>query len=204
MKLYVSLTSPYARMVRIIILEKALQEQIEIVPAQTRKKNSPYYKINLTGRVPCLIRDDGVAMEESQLICAYLDHLHGAPRFDHPSGSAGWESRRMEALGRSLMDGLAVWGRVLALPEDERSTTVIEHERERSRRLFSLWETEVDHPLLGGDLNMIQITLICALQLERRNPGINWRPDHPKLSAWADQISGRDSIAETIPQLMPT
>jgi glutathione S-transferase len=199
MKLYVTPTSPYARIVRIVILEKGLEGHIEIIRAQTRKTDSPYYSINASGRVPYLIRDDGVAMEESRLICAYLDHLDSSPVFDHPSGNMGWESRRLEALARSLMDGLCVWGRELNRPEDERSPTIIEHERQRSQRMTHLWESEIDHPLMNGQLNMAQITLICALQLERRNPGVQWRPDHPKLSEWTDRISERASIAGTLP-----
>jgi glutathione S-transferase len=201
MKLYVTFTSPYARLVRIVILEKGLQSQVEILKAQTRQTDSPYYSINPSGRVPYLIRDDGVAMEDSQLICNYLDHLNGSPLFSHPSGHAGWESRRLEALARSLMECLCVWGRVLVLPEDERSPTVIEHERQRSRRIINLLESEIDHPLLNGEFNMAQMTLICALQLERRNPAIQWRQGHPRLSEWTDKIDERESITETIPPL---
>jgi glutathione S-transferase len=73
-------------MVRIVILEKGLAKGIEIIRAQTRKTDSPYYEVSASGRVPYLIRDDGTAMEESQLICAYLDHLDGPAVFDHPSG----------------------------------------------------------------------------------------------------------------------
>ena len=201
MKLYVTPTSPYSRMVRIVILEKALEKGIEIIRAQTRKTNSQYYEVNASGRVPYLLRDDGIAMEESQLICAYLDHLDSSPVFDHPSGNQGWESRRLEALARSLMDGLCVWGRELYRPEDERSPTIIEHERQRSRRMTDFWESEIEHPLMYGQLNMAQIALVCALQLERRNSGIQWRPGHPKLSVWTDRISERTSIAETLPPL---
>jgi len=204
MKLYVTFTSPYARMVRIVILEKHQQGHVEIIKAQTRKPDSPYYSISPSGRVPYLIRNDGVAMEDSQLICAFIDHLDGAPVFDHPSGSAGWESRRLEALARSLMESLCVWGRVLVLPEGERSPTVIEHERQRSKRLFNLWESEIDHPLLNDELNLVQITLVCALQLDRRNKGNQWRQYHPKLSEWADRIGERPSVAETIPPLKQT
>jgi glutathione S-transferase len=201
MKLYVTLTSPYARMVRIVIREKDLEERVEIIQALTRKTDSPYYSINPSGRVPYLIDDDGVAMEDSQLICAYLDHLDGTPIFNHPSGSAGWRARRLEVLARSLMESLCVWGRVLALPEGERSPTVIEHERQRSKRLIKLWESEIDHPALNGEINLAQITLVCALQLDRRNNDNQWRPDHPRLSSWADRISERASIADTLPPL---
>ena len=201
MELYITPNSPFARMVRIVILEKGLESRIEIIRAQTRITDSPYYSINASGRVPYLIRDDGIAMEESQLICAYLDHLDGSPVFDHPSGAKGWESRRLEALARSLMDGLCVWVRELNRPEDERSPTIIEHERQRSRRMAALWEREIDHPLMHGQLNMAQIALVCALHLERRNPGIQWRPDHPKLSEWTNRISERAPIAQTLPLL---
>ena len=82
MKLYITAGSPYARMARIMVLEKALESRVEIIVAQTRRADSPYYKINPSGRVPFLVRDDGVGLEESSLICAYLDHLDGKPAFD--------------------------------------------------------------------------------------------------------------------------
>jgi glutathione S-transferase len=75
MKLYVTFTSPYARLARILVLEKALEDRVEIIAAKTRTTNSPYYQINPSGRVPYLIDDSGVGMEDSQLICAYLDSL---------------------------------------------------------------------------------------------------------------------------------
>jgi len=73
MKLYVTFTSPYARLTRIVVLEKGLQDRVEVIAAQTRVADSPYYKINPSGRVPYLIDDAGVGMEDTQFICAYLD-----------------------------------------------------------------------------------------------------------------------------------
>ena len=43
---------------------------MELVPAQVREPDSPYYRINPSGRVPWLLRDDGTGLEESALICA--------------------------------------------------------------------------------------------------------------------------------------
>jgi glutathione S-transferase len=199
MKLYITPGSPYARIARVVVLEKGLESRVEIIAAQTRLADSPYYGINPSGRVPCLIRDDGVGLEESAVICAYLDHLDGNPAFDLPAGDQAWEARRLEASARSMLDGLAVWGREILRPQDERSPTVLQHEARRSRRLADLWEAEIDHPLMRGALNLAQITLACALGLEARIPDLRWRPRHPKLCDWFGRIAARPSFAATAP-----
>jgi glutathione S-transferase len=199
MKLYVTQPSPYARMARIVVLEKGLESRVEIIIAQTRLTNSPYYKINPSGRVPYLVRDDGVGLEESAVICAYLDQVDGNPLFDVPGGEQAWESRRLEALARSMLDGLTVWGREITRPENEQSPTVLRHEADRSERMADLWEREIDHPLMRGALNMAQITLACALGFEPRIPDLRWRPGHPKLCDWFGNIAARPSIAATVP-----
>ena len=199
MKLYITPGSPYARIARIVILEKRLESRVEVIVARTRLADSPYYKINPSGRVPYLIRDDGVGLEESALICSYLDHLDGKPAFDLPSGDEAWEARRLEALARSMMDGLAVWGRELARPENERSPTTLRHEADRGARMADLWEEAIAHPVMSGPLNLAQITLACALGLEARNPYLHWRPGHPKLCDWLAHIAARPSLAATAP-----
>jgi glutathione S-transferase len=65
--------------------------------------------------------------------------------------------------------------------------------------MVDVWEREIDHPLMRGALNMLQITLACALGLEARNPGFLWRPRRPKLSAWFDRIAARPSFTATAP-----
>jgi len=199
MKLYVTPGSPYARMTRIVVLEKGLQHRVEVVAATTRTADSPYYRINPTGRVPYLVRDDGVGLEESQFICAYLDHLDGKPVLALPDDDPTWEGRRLEALARSLLDGLSVWLREIMRPESERSPKLIEHETTRARRVVDMWEAEVNHPLMRGPLNLIQLTLACALGLEERNPGFLWRPDHPGLAAWFGRVAARPSFVATGP-----
>jgi glutathione S-transferase len=55
MKLYVTYTSPYARLARIVVVEKKLEGRVEILQAKTRTAGSPYYQINPSGRVPYLM-----------------------------------------------------------------------------------------------------------------------------------------------------
>lgn len=199
MKLYITPGSPYARMARVVVLEKGMENRVEIVVAKTRAADSPYYRINPSGRVPYLVRDDGGGLEESALICAYLDHLDGHPAFNLTADDRSWESLRLEALARSMLDGLSVWGREILRPESERSPGVIQHEADRAQRMTDLWETEIDRPFMRGGLNIVQITLACALGLEARNPDFRWRPRHPKLCKWFDHIAKRPSFTATAP-----
>ena len=62
MKLYITEGSPYARIARVAIIEKGLENRVEIILAKTRSANSPYYGVNPSGRVPYLIRDDRVGL----------------------------------------------------------------------------------------------------------------------------------------------
>ncbi|MGZ5124357.1 MAG: glutathione S-transferase family protein [Burkholderiales bacterium] len=199
MKLYITDGSPYARIARVVILEKGLQSRVEIVLAKTRVADSPYYRVNPSGRVPYLVRDDGVGLEESALICEYLDHIDGKPAFDLPGAEQRWEARRLEALARSMTDGIAVWYREIRRPQNEQSPTIVQHEANRAARFADLWEREITHPLMCGPLNLPQITLACAFGLESRLPSFRSRSRHPRLSDWLDRIAERPSLAATAP-----
>jgi len=201
-KLYITLTSPYARLARIVVIEKELDDKVEQIIAKTRQADSPYYQVNPSGRVPCLILSDGTRLEESQLVCSYLDHLDAAPRFEPPIGTEELQVRRLEALARSLMDGVSVWIREGFRPVDERSPSIVSHEQARAARLIDVWENEIIDSVMQGDLNnMAQLTLISTLQLEQWNPDFKWREGHPRLVAWCDQLSDRPSLQETAPVL---
>lgn len=199
MKLYITPGSPYARMARIVVLEKGLEGRVEVIVAKTRAADSPYYAIAPSGRVPFLVRDDGTGLEESALICDYLDRLDGDLMFVLPGGELNWEARRLEAHARSLLDGLSVWGREIVRPASEQSAGVIRHEQDRARRMMDLWDREVGHTVMHGPFNRVQLTLACALGLEARNPGLRWRTGHPALVDWYDRIVARPSFAATVP-----
>lgn len=202
MKLHITPGSPYARMARIVIIEKGLEDRVEVVLAKTRTPDSPYYMINPSGRVPFLERDDGPGYEDSPLICLYLDGLGGKPALHPADGPAGMEMRRIEAMARSMLDGLSVWGReIIYRPEGMRSEMIMAHEAARAMRLADAFEREMANPVLTGPLNIAQITLGCAVNGPGapRLCGQDWRATHPKLAAWAEKIAARPSFAATKP-----
>lgn len=200
MKLYVTYTSPFSRLARIVVAEKGLGDRVEIVQARTRTADSPYYRINPSGRVPYLIDDAGVGMEDSQLICAYLDGLDGKPWLHTPECAADLSYRRLEATARSMCDGIAVWVREMRRPESERSPGILRHEQARAERLADFFETKVLDPLLQGPPTMAHLILVVGLEDSRnRGPG-DLTDGRPQLAAWLRGISDRPSIRATAPR----
>ena len=198
MKLYVTYTSPYARLARIVVAEKALHDRVEIIEAKTRTPGSPYFLINPSGRVPYLLDDVGVGMEDSQLICAYLDSLDGNPRF-HGLPFEGWAYRRLEAAARSMCDGISVWAREMSRPANERSPTVLTHEVARSQRMADFFEGQVADPPLKGAPGMGHFVLAVALDAARRRGLGDLTDGRTQLARWMRRISEMPSMRATVP-----
>lgn len=198
MQLYVTLTSPYARLARIVVIEKGLEDRVEIVEAKTRTPDSPYYRVNPSGRVPFLISEGGLQMEDSRIICAYLDNLDGKPPL-HPAADADWSHRRLEASARSMLDGIAVWAREMSRPENLRSSTALAHEAARTQRMADVFEGAVAHPVLQAETNMAQLVLAVALETARARKFGDLTDGRPQLAAWLPPISQRPAMRATAP-----
>jgi glutathione S-transferase len=199
MKLYVTYGSPYARLARIVVIEKALEDRVEIIAAKTRTTGSPYYQINPSGRVPYLVDDGGAGMEDSQLICAYLDGLDGKPRFHGASRASDWASLRLEFAARSMCDGIAVWGREMVRPEHERSPTTLAHEAARAQRMADFFEDRVADPPMQGPPGMAHLILAIAVETARKRGLGDLTAGRPRLTHWMRPIADLPSMRKTAP-----
>jgi glutathione S-transferase len=202
MKLYVTYGSPYARLARIIVIEKALEDRVEIIEAKTRTPGSRYYQINPSGRVPYLVDDHGAGMEDSQLVCAYLDALDGKPRFHNASHASDWAYLRLEFAARSMCDGIAVWAREIRRPENERSRTTLAHESARAQRMADFFEDRVTHPPMQGPVCMAQLILAVAVEMARKRGLGDLASGRPRLASWMRSISELPSMQRTAPPVV--
>ncbi len=206
MKLYSLTPSGYSHMARIVRLEKGLTNRIELIPVTTRGVDNALYAINPSGRVPALVLDDGTVLEDSPLVCWYMDHLDGKPTLHPQEGMAGLEHRRIEATARAMADGVAVWAREFRYREPEKtmSEATQVHERGRIQRLADVFEKEAQGVVLSGPLNMAQITLAAVfsfLPLITDKRGFRWHDGRPNFRAWVERMYGYASIADTLPPL---
>src|SRR5271155_3443388 len=74
MKLLYTKRSPYARKVRVIVLEQNIA--LDLIDEDLQKKSQRLLDANPLGKVPTLILDNGTTVFDSPVICQYLDSLN--------------------------------------------------------------------------------------------------------------------------------
>lgn len=198
MKLYGSLTSPYARKVRILIAEKALP--CEFVAIDPGASAGPLGRLNPLGKVPVLERDDGSTLFDSPVILEYLDSL-AAPALIPAAGEAHWTVRRWEALADGIMD--AVVARLIETrrPPTQQSEDVIRKQEVKVANALDFAEAQLDDApyLAGRSFTVADIAFGAAVEyIDLRYPH-DWRQTHARLARWHAGVAERASFRATRP-----
>ena len=102
MELYLNATSPYARLVRIVLLEKGLADTVTLKWCDPWADDAELLKANPAGRIPALVTEEGTTLSESMLIAVYLDSVSPNPPM-LPAASRG-DVLHLAGLGQNLMD----------------------------------------------------------------------------------------------------
>lgn len=201
MRLFYTLGSPYARMVRIALLETGLNARVQEQEVTLRDPDSALLPHNPVGRVPTLELDDGMILTESLLILQYIDAVQTGAKMLPRDGSDHWRVLSEMGLATGFLEGIVTWGRMLRNPENERARAVLELETIRTNRTADALEQSIAQGAYAGpDMNTARIVLGCTLGwVELRHTVWKWREKRPALSAWYDTIMAAPSFQATLP-----
>ena len=193
MQLYSSPATPFGRKAAIVAREHGIA--LDIVNVNPFDSGA-LERLNPVKLVPVLVLDDGTALYDSAVICAWLDEAGGGPTL-HPAAGK-WDWQRRMALGQALAETSVAWILQKRLPEAERSATLMARYDARWRRIAARLEAEAG-ALAGAPFRMDHVTAICGLgHLEFRH-AVDWRATCPALAAWYDAMLERPSVAATRP-----
>ncbi|MGO2242328.1 MAG: glutathione S-transferase family protein [Halomonas sp.] len=197
MELYLNATSPYARLVRIVLMEKGLMDAVTLKWCDPWADDADLLKANPAGRIPALVTEEGTRLSESMLIAVYLDSVSPNPPM-LPAASLG-DVLHLAGLGQNLMD--AAFNTVIARKHYGNEIDDSELGQRRSRaiqRLLKQLNSELGEKQQASTINLGEIAIAVSLDyLAFRLPEVNWEEDYPQLQAWHAGVTARASFQQT-------
>jgi len=200
MKLYASSGSPFARKIRVMLLEKSAPHELEMVDLWAP---NDLKKTNPVGKVPALRLDDGRALIGSPLIADYVDSRFPEPRFIPVDPELRLEVRRWEALADGTMDAaVASLYEMRFHDEQKRSTVWLERQLGKLDAGFAALEGMLGDRrwCVGGAMSLADIAIACHIGfITLRRPEYFPRDRYPNLTRLWNSMEARESMKRTVP-----
>jgi glutathione S-transferase len=201
MILHWSPKSPFVRKVMVAAHEKGLPGRLELVrnPVAMTAPNAELMRVNPLSKLPTLELADGTVLQDSGVICAYLDTLEGPAILFPVAGQAFWQVQARHSLVNGLLDVLILLRNERERPDGARSQPHIdafEVKKAAALREIASWPLEP----CGQTIDIVQITTGCLLgYLDFRFADEDWRGAYPTLANWFETFAARPSAIATVP-----
>ena len=200
--------SPFVRKVNVALLEKAVD--FEIDPVTPFSPPDGFRDLSPLGKIPALRHDDRI-VNDSSVICHYLDQLHPTPSLyptdAYDSARAEWIEEYVDG-GLVPIAGPGVFRPLVLLPslmgqepDEEGAQKVIDEELPA---FFDYLDAQLGDQefFVGNAISIADITVASGF-VNLRLAGV--RPEAsrwPKLNDFLKRMHGRDSFDQVIAPLL--
>lgn len=190
MKLLASMTSPYARKLRVVAHELGVALPVEDTSPMTDP--AALLAANPLGKVPALVLEDGTAIVDSPVIAAFLLASVPGQRLKPDSGPGHWAALTTEALADGVLDAAIILRfnmaqGITAGPWVERQYKAIE-------RALAVMNGRV------GGSGFGDICIAVAVDyLAFRFPDLDWRTHNPALVELVARLRDTPAFMATRP-----
>jgi glutathione S-transferase len=201
MELLIARPSPYARKIRVALIEKGIP--CEITVDNPWLENPRIQTVNPIGKVPALITDSGDVIHDSKVIFEYIETMFSGPTLTPDNAKERIAHKQIEAICDGICDAVVLIALEGTRPEEKQSEAWVERQ---TRKIYAGVE-EINARLndrksfTALEFGLAEISTVVMLEyIDFRFSEFDWRPLYPALFALFSQISLRDSFVKTKPE----
>lgn len=198
-KLLSATPSPYARKVRIALMEKGIPfELVTEVPWDTTTTTPKY---NPLEKLPVLIADDGTSVYESRFILEYLELKHPMPPMLPRDVDGIIAAKRLEVLCDGICDALILMFFEKQRKEGQSAEWTARQRRKVDGGLREMARLVGDRAFAVGDtfgLGDIAVATVTGY-IGVRWPDLGLRSLYPNLAQFSDRMEQRPSLQNSRP-----
>ena len=206
MELLIARPSPYARKIRVALIEKGIP--CEITVDNPWLENPRIQTVNPIGKVPALITDSGDVIHDSKVIFEYIETMFSGPTLTPDNAKERIAHKQIEAICDGICDAVVLIALEGTRPEEKQSEAWVERQ---TRKIYAGVE-EINARLNGRksfsalEFGLAEIATVVMLEyIDFRFSEFDWRPLYPALTALFSEVSQRESFVKTKPegQILP-
>ncbi|MBP0466973.1 glutathione S-transferase N-terminal domain-containing protein [Roseomonas sp. PWR1] len=189
--------SPYARKVRIALIEKGIPFTLRTEVPWHGTTATPAY--NPLEKLPVLVLPDGNGIYESRFILEWLEVKHPAPRLLPDTAEEVLAAREVEVIADGICDAVVLlfFERMREAPSAE---WMARQRRKVEGGVRALAERATDGFMVGGRFGLADIAAGTVLRyLSVRFAEYDWAAQYPALAAMSTRLEARPSFAATVP-----
>ena len=199
MKIYGDLISPFVRMTMVTAHEVGLADKVQhIVEAvKLTEVNAKLAALSPIGKIPVLETDHGHGVYDSRVIIEYLCHVAGNSTLIPDDGVKRFKVLTLLALGQGMADaGVAYRYEIGVRPKGLQWQEFMERTVARINAALDDLENNWSAALTEVSAGSIAVAVTLGY-IDFRLGELNWRNGRPKLAAFHEAFSQRDSMMKT-------
>jgi glutathione S-transferase len=188
--------SPYARKVRIALIEKGIPFELQTEVPWHGTTATPAY--NPLEKLPVLVLPDGTGIFESRFILEWLELRHPTPRLLPDNPDDVLRARQIEVIADGICDAVVLlfFERMRDAPSEE---WMARQRRKVEGGVRALAERAGDGFLVGDRFGLADIAAGTVLRyLSVRFAEFDWAAMYPALAAMSARLETRPSFAATV------
>jgi glutathione S-transferase len=197
--LYYTQRSPYARKVRILLVEKNLA--CDLQETDIANKNPEFLKISPIGKIPVLVDEDGTTLWDSTQIIEYLDETYPEQAFYPSDRTPRLQCRQWEELADTFTDNVV--GLWLQNRKGEKADAGDQAKYQAAiDRLLPVFNEQLTQTpyLLGVSWTAADVAALSGLGYYTLRFGEEWQQQYSRLAEWFKGLHQRASVSNTVPK----
>jgi glutathione S-transferase len=191
--LYLTLRSPFARKVRILLLEKGLPFELQMIELAARTPE--FYALSPLGKVPVFVDEDGTVVFDSTVIAEYLEDKYPTP----PVFGVGVQQRLLHRTLDELGDTITDHAVALFYGKDAPNAAATEKSNLTIDRALHALDELIARGQLPQSFGLGQAAVLCALDYAHLRLGAARTAAHPALHEWLATFAQRPSVQAAPP-----
>ena len=200
LKLLSATPSPFARKVRVVLLEKNIPFELKTI--NPWNMNADIERFNPLGKIPVLITANNETIYDSKFIIEWIEHNYPDPAVFPTDAKTKFKAQQIQVIADGICEALILLFFENMRPYPQQSKPWSERQIKKISNGLQALEQQIsnDEFCVDNTFGIADISVVSAVDyLSLRFKTYEWRNKFTRISKFVARQSARQSFIETMP-----